>query len=183
MNIFILILLLLISFLLTIEILFGYQMICYLFYNDKDIYIKAINYQPLKNEVFIITMASIGIILSLLFMIVIYYKISASSVSSVSSVSSASSVNPDYDDTVQVSSTNYMVYISLTVLILASLGINIWLIIIYNQIITGEKNIRNIKDNDTYNLLQKLIPSSIGVFLIQFIIILYYIILINHRNS
>jgi hypothetical protein len=174
MNIFILILLLLILFLLTIELLFGYQMICYLFYNDQDIYIKAINYQPLKNEVFIITMASIGIILSLLFMIVIYYKISASS------ASSASLVSPEFDETGQVASTNYMVYIPLIVLIIASFGINIWLIIIYNQIIAGEKNIRNIQNNDTYNLLQKLIPSSIGIFLIQFMIILYYIILINH---
>jgi len=157
------------SFLLTIELLLGYQLICHLFYNDQDIYIRTINYQPIKNEFFVLILASIGMVLSLLFTFVIYYKFSST---------------PAYNESGQEPSNNYMVYIAFTVLILASLGINIWLIMIYNQINAGEKNIIKIKDkdNETYDLLQKLIPSSIGVFLIQFMIILYYIISINHNQ-
>jgi len=78
------------------------------------------------------------------------------------------------------SSYNYIIYIALFVLILASLGINIWLLMICNGLYAGTINIRNIKDNETYNLLQILIPISIGIFLIQFSIILYYLILINY---
>ena len=157
------------SFLLTIELLLGYQLICHLFYNDQDIYIRTINYQPIKNEFFVLILASIGMVLSLIFRFIIYYKISST---------------PAYNESGQEPSNNYnyMVYIAFTVLILASLGINIWLIMIYNQINAGEKNIIKIKDNETYDLLQKLIPSSIGVFLIQFMIILYYIISINHNQ-
>jgi len=129
--------------LLLIEIFFAYQLISYLF--NKDIYIKEINNKEIKIEYNIMGLAAIGL---LQIICIIMYNL--------------------YNKTFLLDSN--IIKGLLILFISASIGINIYLIILAKEIYHGEKAIKDISDNKTktYNDIQILIPSSIGLYIIIF---------------
>ena len=140
-----------ISLLLLIELFCGYQLMSFLFANNIDIYIKEINNQKINMEIFILSLAVIGLIQSI--SIIINYMNKTLKDKAIPALDIAKK------------QTNYLIYF-MALLILASIGINIYLIYLYNDIQKGKVAI--IKDNETFNNLQKLIPTTIILFVILF---------------
>jgi hypothetical protein len=181
------ILILFLLLLLLIEILCGYQVMAFLFANNPEIYLKKIDKIELNMEYFILGLAIVGILQTLLTCYL--YNNHAATFAKLLEISNtrlteAKTLYGDEKQALENTSNALLVtataakpsnafFMFLIVFVLASFGINGYLLFVFSQIIKGEIKIDN--DNETLKQLKILIPSSIGLCFIFLILGFYYI--------